>query len=96
MFILQQRMKLIMRRTAMRNWNVHSISALTPEENIVTTFQCQKLVNKISKQTIGNESLHEISIGKGVRGPPPWSSGQISWLQIRRPGFDSCHCHKKK
>jgi hypothetical protein len=24
-------------------------------------------------------------------GPPLWSSGQSSWLQIRRPGFDSWH-----
>jgi hypothetical protein len=24
-------------------------------------------------------------------GPPLWSSGQSSWLQIRRPGFDSRH-----
>jgi hypothetical protein len=23
--------------------------------------------------------------------PPLWSSGQSSWLQIRRPGFDSRH-----
>jgi hypothetical protein len=22
--------------------------------------------------------------------PPLWSSGQRSWLQIQRPGFDSC------
>jgi hypothetical protein len=28
--------------------------------------------------------------------PPLWSSGQSSWLQIRRPGFDSRHYHKKK
>jgi hypothetical protein len=27
--------------------------------------------------------------------PPLWSSGQSSWLQIRRPGFDSRHYHKK-
>jgi hypothetical protein len=26
-----------------------------------------------------------------IRGPPLWSSGQSSWLQIRRPGFDSRH-----
>jgi hypothetical protein len=32
--------------------------------------------------------------GKG--GPPLWSSGQSSWLQIRRPGFDSRHYQKKK
>jgi hypothetical protein len=29
-------------------------------------------------------------------GPLPWSSGQSSWLQIRRPGFDSRHYQKKK
>jgi hypothetical protein len=28
--------------------------------------------------------------------PPLWSSGQNSWLQIRRPGFDSRHYQKKK
>jgi hypothetical protein len=25
-----------------------------------------------------------------------WSSGQSSWLQIRRPGFDFRHYQKKK
>jgi hypothetical protein len=29
-------------------------------------------------------------------GPPLWSSGQSSWLQIRRPRFDSRHYQKKK
>jgi hypothetical protein len=28
--------------------------------------------------------------------PPLWSSGQSSWIQIRRPGFDSRHYQKKK
>jgi hypothetical protein len=28
-------------------------------------------------------------------GPPLWSSGQSSWRQIQRPGFDSQHCKKK-
>jgi hypothetical protein len=28
--------------------------------------------------------------------PPLWSNGQSSWLQIRRPGFDSRHYQKKK
>jgi hypothetical protein len=27
---------------------------------------------------------------------PLWSSGQSSWLQIPRPGFDSRHYQKKK
>jgi hypothetical protein len=26
-----------------------------------------------------------------ILGPPLWSSGESSWLQIRRPGFDSRH-----
>jgi hypothetical protein len=29
-------------------------------------------------------------------GPPLWSSGQSSWLQIRRPEFDSRHYQKQK
>jgi hypothetical protein len=28
--------------------------------------------------------------------PSLWSSGQSSWLQIRRPGFDSRHYQEKK
>jgi hypothetical protein len=28
--------------------------------------------------------------------PPLWSSGQSSWLQIQRPGFDSRHYQEKK
>jgi hypothetical protein len=33
------------------------------------------------------------SVGQG---PPLWSSGQSSWLQIRRPGFNSRHYQKKE
>jgi hypothetical protein len=31
-----------------------------------------------------------------MKGPLLWSSGQSSWLQIRRPGFDSRHYQKRK
>jgi hypothetical protein len=31
-----------------------------------------------------------------MKGPPRWSSGQSSWLQIRRPEFDSRHYQKKE
>jgi hypothetical protein len=34
--------------------------------------------------------------GKLSGWPPLWSSGQSSWLQIRRPGFDSRHYQEKK
>jgi hypothetical protein len=30
------------------------------------------------------------------RAPSLWSSGQSSWLQIRRPGLDSRHYQKKQ
>jgi hypothetical protein len=33
---------------------------------------------------------------KSLIRPPLWSSGQNSWLQIRRTGFDSRHYQKKK
>jgi hypothetical protein len=33
---------------------------------------------------------------KIINRPPLWSSGQSSWLQIRRPGFDSRHYQKQK
>jgi hypothetical protein len=35
-------------------------------------------------------------IVSGWNRPPLWSSGQISWLHIRRPGFDFRHYQKKK
>jgi hypothetical protein len=37
----------------------------------------------------------KIQVYMAIR-PPLWSSGQSSWLQIRRPGFDSRHCQKKQ
>jgi hypothetical protein len=36
-----------------------------------------------------------IKIFRTSRGPPLWSSGQSSWLQIRRPGFDFRHYQNK-
>jgi ribosomal protein L37E len=36
------------------------------------------------------------SITSSAIGPPLWSSGQSSWLQIRRPGLDSRHYQKEK
>jgi hypothetical protein len=33
---------------------------------------------------------------KKMHWPPLWSSGQSSWRQIRRPGFESRHYQKKK
>jgi hypothetical protein len=37
--------------------------------------------------------FYDLSFGVG---PPLWSSGQSSWLQIRRRGFDSRHYQQKE
>jgi hypothetical protein len=39
---------------------------------------------------------HNISMSLLYIRPPLWSSGQSSWLQIQRPGFDSRHYQKKR
>jgi hypothetical protein len=38
-----------------------------PYENSVRRFQCKRRQERLSKPTIGNESLHEISHDNGVR-----------------------------
>jgi hypothetical protein len=40
--------------------------------------------------------MQAVLLTVGKQGPPLWSSGQSSWLQIRRLGIDSRHCQKKK
>jgi hypothetical protein len=40
--------------------------------------------------------LHTKSNSNVILRPPLWSSGQSSWLQIRRTGIDSRHYQKKK
>jgi hypothetical protein len=41
-------------------------------------------------------SRHKFCTARDDAGPSLWSSSQCSWLQIRRPGFDSRHYQKKK
>jgi hypothetical protein len=41
--------------------------------------------------TINKNANYIFVILQKQRRPPMWSSGQSSWLQIRRPGFDSRH-----
>jgi hypothetical protein len=42
----------------------------------------------LPRTPVGNYSNYVSLI---ILWPPLWSSGQSSWLQIRRPGFDSRH-----
>jgi hypothetical protein len=64
-------------------------------------FYTRNIINSVAD--IENSSLASsvvnkvyINITVNNKGPPLWSSGQSSWLQIRRSGFDSRHCQKKK
>jgi hypothetical protein len=50
---------------------------------------CSKLGHKFP-------TLTKIYLGFPHPRPPLCSSGQSSWLQIRRPGFDSRYYQKKK
>jgi hypothetical protein len=70
----------------------------------VLPFQVKKKVNyscntawkpiglwDVEASTFSRESTHRCWCR-----PPRWSSGQSSWLKIRRPEFDSRHYQKKK
>jgi hypothetical protein len=39
--------------------------------------------------------LSSYNMNESILRPPLWSSGQSSWLQMRRPRFDSRHYQKK-
>jgi hypothetical protein len=49
-------------------------------------------IDHYADQDVGGDDIKtdfgEVGWGNG---PPLWSNGQSSWLQIRRPGFDSRH-----
>jgi hypothetical protein len=57
-----------------------------PEDAMLQILASQDAINSMHLIT---ESVHYLR-------PPLWSSGQSSWLQIRRSGFDSRHYQKKK
>jgi hypothetical protein len=60
--------------------------SVSREQNLILVTSCTKLTNS----TLQSPSRQIIVILIQL-GPPLWSSGQSSWLQIRRPGFDSRH-----
>jgi hypothetical protein len=64
----------------------------SPNGNISIIFQCilRGLYPRGTLSTIGYFPHVYVPFG-----PPLWSSGQSSWLQIWRPGFDSRHYEKK-
>jgi hypothetical protein len=81
--------------------------SLVPETNMNSPIYIQLILmkgishkntfwkeTKLVKVYISNIQLKKERLNR-IR-PPLWSSGQSSWLQIRRPGFDSRHYLKKK
>jgi hypothetical protein len=58
------------------------LSIITAKNISLNYFPFPSFQNNLEHSSIGNW-------------PPLWSSGQSSWLQIRRPGFDSPHYQKK-
>jgi hypothetical protein len=62
---------------------IQTLLPSSPQPNLVACFHDYYLE---IYSTFGMDNLR----------PPLWSSGQSSWLQIRRPGLDSRHCQKKK
>jgi hypothetical protein len=83
----------------MRQHIVSSVQALCKYGTARTEFwvavidllklQHPSVINLLTEGGRISENIH-------FRGPLLWSSGQSSWLQIRRPGFDSRHYQKKK
>jgi hypothetical protein len=60
---------------------------------VTALLSCALNMEDIISETFGNLVIKTFLIYFSVQftGPPLWSSGQSSWLQIRRPGFDSRH-----
>jgi hypothetical protein len=69
---------------------------------LCTNLLCSQNKSRNVSDNYRRQSLrHEIQQAfnrtmKMVGRPPLWYSGQSSWLQIQRPGFDSRHYQKKK
>jgi hypothetical protein len=68
-----------------QNW-FHSIETYLPPSDT-------EVIDLDKKFLRPSVHLEEPSVGPR---PPLWSSGQSSWLQTRRSGFDSRHYQKKK
>jgi hypothetical protein len=43
-----------------------------------------------------NTTIRKFHLLPFIERPSLWSSGQSSWLQIRRPGYESRHYHEKE
>jgi hypothetical protein len=69
---------------------------------ICMSLRCQNLMLLVADSTTGTGGVGERDEETAAKGedkrrnssrPPLWSSGQSSWLQIQRSGFDSRRYH---
>jgi hypothetical protein len=56
----------------------------------------EELIIALKVLKTGNMMVNNLNSTPYADRPPLWSNGQNSWLQIRRPGFDSRHYQKKR
>jgi hypothetical protein len=56
----------------------------------------QKRIFRLKSYVYCNSEAENESLVVESTRQPLWSSGQSSWLQIRRPGFDSRYYQNKK
>jgi hypothetical protein len=77
----------------LRPWGSVALTTRHLSENLALTSptSCARSVGIVRYRTQATEFFNIV-----YNIPPLWSSGQSSWLQIRRPGFDSQHYQKKK
>jgi hypothetical protein len=74
-------------------WRLHI--ALETFMNLMTAYGLGALETFMNLMTAYGLGALETFMNLMTAYGPLWSSGQSSWLQIRRPGFDSRHYQKR-
>jgi hypothetical protein len=73
---------------------------LSPSSEAASCAAIQEFPNVLQNPKVHYHDSQEPSTGLYPESdqsiPPLWSTSQSSWLQIRKPGFDSRHYQKKK
>jgi hypothetical protein len=89
----------LLERSDARSWSlVQQVTLVQSQLAALTAVEMERRKLQISEQVVCIFCQNNICNKENCRvvGPPLWSSGQSSWLQIRRPEFESRHYQKKK
>jgi hypothetical protein len=73
-------------------------AAMAGTLSVASTAVSSAKVAVVDSGEVGGSAVYRRynNVHRSLSGPPLWSSGKSSWLQIRRPGFDSRHYQKEK